>query len=74
MAETEALEELRTTIPTCPLIDNHAHNILLLTEVPKHPFEAITSEANGNALKTHLHLFATFARRISIEGAVRVFK
>jgi len=51
MAEKEALEELRTTTRTCPLIDNHAPNILLPTEVPKHPFEAITSEATGNALK-----------------------
>ncbi|OCL01927.1 developmental protein-like protein fluG [Glonium stellatum] len=44
-------EQLKSVIKNCPIIDNHAHNLLLPTNLESYPFEAITSEAQGRALK-----------------------
>lgn len=49
-----SLDSLRHLIQSHPLIDNHAHNILGHENVcnyAKYPFESITSEAQGLALK-----------------------
>ncbi|KAF2803804.1 developmental protein-like protein fluG [Mytilinidion resinicola] len=46
-----SMEPLKAAIDSCPIIDNHAHNLLLPTHVEAHPFEAITSEAQGRALQ-----------------------
>lgn len=51
-------EDLRQIIRTYPVIDNHAHNILTESNAygsADHPFESITSEAQGHALLDHVH-------------------
>ncbi|KAE8139550.1 hypothetical protein BDV38DRAFT_280903 [Aspergillus pseudotamarii] len=48
------LTSLQSVIQTHPLIDNHAHNLLKRDEAcnyAKYPFEQITSEAQGSALR-----------------------
>ncbi|KKZ60429.1 glutamine synthetase [[Emmonsia] crescens] len=53
MADETALRRL---IYDHPIIDNHAHNILnadSASNYAKYPFEAITSEAQGESLTTH---------------------
>lgn len=48
------IDSLRHLVRTHPLIDNHAHNLLNRENVcnyAKYPFESITSEAQGPALK-----------------------
>ncbi|KAF2099990.1 glutamine synthetase/guanido kinase [Rhizodiscina lignyota] len=53
----EDFEELRTVIRTFPVIDNHAHNLLVPAELESEPFESITTEARGWALEdTHTSL------------------
>ncbi|KAK5069711.1 hypothetical protein LTS08_006647 [Lithohypha guttulata] len=50
-------DDLRAIIRTYPLIDNHAHNLLREEEADgnaDHPFESITSEAQGHALQEHV--------------------
>ncbi|KAK5000047.1 hypothetical protein LTR66_001040 [Elasticomyces elasticus] len=51
--DTSALEHLRRTIRTCPVVDNHAHNLLRPTQLKTYPFLSITSEAHGGALEDH---------------------
>jgi hypothetical protein len=52
MASKEpSVEELRHAIQNCPIIDNHAHNLLLPSFLQSYPFESITSEAQGLALR-----------------------
>lgn len=51
-------DDLRQVIHTFPVIDNHAHNMLLEDHAygsAEYPFECITSEAQGNALTDHVH-------------------
>ena len=51
-------DDLSQIIQTYPVIDNHAHNMLLEEHAyggPDHPFESITSEASGHALSDHVH-------------------
>ncbi|SPN97490.1 related to fluG protein [Cephalotrichum gorgonifer] len=45
-------ERLSHVIQTTPIIDNHAHPLLLRGALPKYPFESIVSEANGDALSS----------------------
>lgn len=45
------LKRLRDVIQRTPIVDNHAHNLLLPTEIDNHPFHLITTEAQGEALK-----------------------
>ncbi|KAF2758280.1 developmental protein-like protein fluG [Pseudovirgaria hyperparasitica] len=42
---------LSRTVRNCPLIDNHAHNLLRPEFLDLEPFESITTEAEGSALK-----------------------
>ncbi|TKA80870.1 hypothetical protein B0A49_03160 [Cryomyces minteri] len=51
MQHSPLLDDLRTVIRTCPIIDNHAHNLLRPTELGTYAFETITTEAHGEALK-----------------------
>ncbi|KAI0012656.1 glutamine synthetase/guanido kinase [Xylariaceae sp. FL0662B] len=44
------LGQLNAAIDTTPLIDNHAHPLLKVGHLSKHPLLSITSEANGDAL------------------------
>ncbi|KAF2838615.1 hypothetical protein M501DRAFT_821685 [Patellaria atrata CBS 101060] len=48
--DSEVLK-LQSTIQTFPVIDNHAHNLLRSHQLDTHPFESITTEAQGAALK-----------------------
>jgi glutamine synthetase len=51
-------DDLRQVIHTFPVIDNHAHNMLLEDHAygsAEYPFECITSEAQGHALTEHVH-------------------
>jgi hypothetical protein len=56
------LDQLRYVVQNYPLIDNHAHNLLLPSHFDTIPFESITTEAHGRALvdtfKTLPHLRA----------------
>ncbi|EFW18421.1 hypothetical protein D8B26_005206 [Coccidioides posadasii str. Silveira] len=50
------LQDLRCLIYSHPIIDNHAHNILrkdTATDYARYPLEAVTSEAQGEALIDH---------------------
>ncbi|KAJ9666499.1 hypothetical protein H2201_003422 [Coniosporium apollinis] len=46
-----SLDDLRSVIRNCPVIDNHAHNLLLSSQLDAYPFESITTEAQAPALK-----------------------
>lgn len=52
MASTkkDALDELRQVVRTCPIIDNHGHNILRPQQLKSANFLTITTEATGEAL------------------------
>ncbi|KAF2200555.1 developmental protein-like protein fluG [Delitschia confertaspora ATCC 74209] len=45
------ISHLRNAVLHCPIVDNHAHNLLLSDFQDAHPFESITSEAHGRALR-----------------------
>ena len=45
-----ALDELKRVIRSCPVIDNHGHNILRPHQLKSADFLTITTEANGDAL------------------------
>ncbi|KAI9666263.1 MAG: hypothetical protein M1821_004198 [Bathelium mastoideum] len=47
----DSLNELRSVIQTCPVIDNHAHNLLVPDKLQTHEFTTITTEAQGHALE-----------------------
>ena len=44
------MEALIKAIQKTPIIDHHAHNLLLPSEIATHPLMSITTEANGPAL------------------------
>lgn len=44
-------EQLRYVVQNFPIIDNHAHNLILPAYLDTVPFESITSEAQGRALR-----------------------
>ena len=46
-----SIEQLRHVVNNHPIIDNHAHNLLLPAYLDTVPFESITSEAQGRALR-----------------------
>lgn len=48
---TPTLDQLRHVVNNYPLIDNHAHNLLLPSHINSIPFESITTEAHGRALR-----------------------
>ena len=47
---TSTMETFIETIETTPIIDHHAHNLLVPTEINAHDLLSITSEANGATL------------------------
>lgn len=49
-SQTGGRGRLCHVIRTTPIIDNHAHPLLLREALAKHPFESIVSEASGDAL------------------------
>jgi hypothetical protein len=51
MSEGHSLDELRQIIRTCPVIDNHGHNLLRPHELRSSDFLTITSESTGEALR-----------------------
>ncbi|KAL9085956.1 MAG: hypothetical protein Q9165_007318 [Trypethelium subeluteriae] len=46
-----SLHELRSVVHGCPVIDNHAHNLLLPDKLHAYEFATITTEAQGAALE-----------------------
>ncbi|KAL8786202.1 MAG: hypothetical protein Q9195_008321 [Heterodermia aff. obscurata] len=44
------MEELRTAVKMTPIIDHHAHNLLLSSELEAHSMLSITTEATGSAI------------------------
>ena len=46
------MDELINAIYTTPIIDNHAHPLLIPSAQSKHPLLAITTEAHGPAMRT----------------------
>ena len=71
-------DDLSQIIQTYPVIDNHAHNMLLEEHAyggPDHPFESITSEASGHALFDHVPFqSSTYKRNKAIGGFLQVFR
>lgn len=45
------MHSVREAIQTTPIIDHHAHNLLIPSDIGNHEFLSITSEASGPALK-----------------------
>lgn len=45
------IDQLRHVAKNYPIIDNHAHNLILPAKADTIPFETITSEAQGRALR-----------------------
>ena len=45
------MEDLVQVIQNTPIIDHHAHNLLLASDINAHDLLSITSEANGSTLK-----------------------
>ncbi|EXJ64349.1 hypothetical protein A1O7_00685 [Cladophialophora yegresii CBS 114405] len=65
--ESAGIQDLQQIIQTFPVIDNHAHNMLTEDNAygsPEHPFESITSEAQGAALTDHVHTSLAHMRGI----------
>ncbi|KAB8532569.1 hypothetical protein FH972_025514 [Carpinus fangiana] len=48
---SSSFDAVRRVIQAYPVIDNHAHNLLREEHADVHPFESVTSEASGQALK-----------------------
>jgi glutamine synthetase len=64
-------DDLRQIIRTYPIIDNHAHNILTEDNAygsADHPFETVTSEAQGHALTDHVHTSLAHTRAMKQLG------
>lgn len=56
--ENAGIQDFQQIVQTFPVIDNHAHNMLTEDHAygsSEHPFESITSEAQGLALTEHVH-------------------
>lgn len=65
--ESAGIQDLQQIIRTFPVIDNHAHNLLTEEHAygsAEHPFECITSEAQGHALTDHVHTSLAHMRGI----------
>ena len=45
-----AIEQLRAAVQMTPIIDHHAHNLLLSSELEAHSMLSITTEATGSAI------------------------
>lgn len=45
------MEDLIKAINTTPIIDNHAHPLLIPSALSKYPLLAITTEAHGDAMR-----------------------
>ena len=61
------IQDVQQIIQTFPVIDNHAHNMLTDDNAygsSEHPFESITSEAQGHALTDHVHTSLAHMRGI----------
>ncbi|KAH7327238.1 hypothetical protein BKA65DRAFT_554796 [Rhexocercosporidium sp. MPI-PUGE-AT-0058] len=52
ISEAAGMEDLIKAINTTPIIDNHAHPLLIPSALSKYPLLAITTEAHGDALRT----------------------
>ncbi|KAL9034735.1 MAG: hypothetical protein Q9180_005244 [Flavoplaca navasiana] len=70
----DALHELRQCIQNTPIIDHHAHNLLLPTEQECRPLLSITTEAGGDALPdasstlAHMRAVKQLARVLECEA------
>ncbi len=52
MSKYLEMEELIKAVNTTPIIDNHAHPLLIPSAQDKYDFLAITTEAQGDAIRT----------------------
>ncbi|KAK4497259.1 hypothetical protein PRZ48_011709 [Zasmidium cellare] len=57
---TESLDDLRKIVRSCPIIDNHAHNLLKPHGLQTEDFLAATSEAEDEALEDHVKALPHF--------------
>nr|CEG04446.1 unnamed protein product [Fusarium clavum] len=66
-------EALRRVIKTTPIIDHHAHPLLKLSAIRKHPLLSIATEANGDAIEdsktslAHLRAVKLLANHLGTE-------
>jgi Amidohydrolase len=69
----ENLHDLRSLVQSHPIIDNHAHNLLSADnalDYEKYPLEAITSEAQAEALEQAQH---TLSHRLAVKQLSTLF-
>ncbi|KAH0562449.1 hypothetical protein GP486_002863 [Trichoglossum hirsutum] len=70
------MESLSNSILKTPIIDHHAHNLLLPSKAASYPFLSITSEANGRALDyatstlVHMRAVKQLAQVLNCEPAL----
>jgi len=64
-------EHLLHVIQTTPVIDHHAHNILLPSEQEIHPLLSITTEATGEALQ---HTSSTLAHIRAVQQLAKILQ
>jgi hypothetical protein len=51
ISHSDSMDELRRVVRTCPVIDNHGHNLLRPHALNSSDFLTVTSEATGEALR-----------------------
>lgn len=68
---TPNMQQLLHTIRTTPVIDHHAHNLLLATEQEAHPLLSITTEATGRALQ---HTQSTLAHIRAVQQLAEILQ
>jgi len=64
-------EHLLHVIQTTPVIDHHAHNILLPSEQETHPLLSVTTEATGEALQ---HTPSTLAHMRAVQQLTKILQ
>ena len=65
------MEELRKAVQLTPIIDHHAHNLLLSSQLHVHSLLSITTEANGAALE---HTSSTLAHLRAVRQLANILK
>ncbi|KAL9592606.1 MAG: hypothetical protein Q9179_006545 [Wetmoreana sp. 5 TL-2023] len=69
--QDNSIQQLLDCIQTTPVIDHHAHNILLPSEQENHPLLSITTEANGEALQ---HTSSTLAHMRAVRQLAEILE
>ena len=74
------MDALLEAVETTPIIDHHAHNLLLASDIDDHDFMAATSEATGPALQfasstlPHLRALKQLSQILNCESTLEAVK